>query len=69
MAEREISVRELYEILRCGQVEESPTETKGGEWKCKITLKLRGRRKAGVVVALPQKGKMVVITVEWEDGK
>lgn len=67
MAEREISVREIYEILRNGQVEESPTETTRGEWKCKITLKLRGRRKAGVVVALPPKTKVIVITVEWED--
>jgi hypothetical protein len=69
MAEREISVRELYEILRSGQIEESPTETEGGEWKCKVTLKLTGRRVAGAVVALPRKDKIIVITVEWEDGK
>lgn len=69
MEEREISVRELYEILRSGQVEESPIEEKRGEWKCKIEKQLKGRRKAGAVVALPKKGRMIVITVEWEDGQ
>jgi len=69
MAEREISIGEIYQVLRSGTVEDSPEEVKPGEWKCKIVFKLKGRRVAGAWVALPKTGKLIVITVEWEDGR
>jgi hypothetical protein len=69
MAERDITVDDIYKILRGGAVEDDPEEVKPGEWKCKIVFKLKGRRVAGVWVALPKSGKIVVITVEWEDGR
>lgn len=69
MLERDIFSPDLYEILRTGHVEGSPIKTPEGEWKCKITRQLKGRRVAGAVVVLTNKEKIVVITVEWEDGK
>jgi len=69
MADRDISITDMYRILRTGQVETTPKLTERGNWKCKMTHALRGRRTAGVVVALTNDSKLVVITVEWEDGK
>jgi hypothetical protein len=70
MLEREISMTEVYRILRLGTVETQPIKTERGDWKCKITLPLRGRRTGGVVVALNcTKMQVTLMTVEWEDGK
>ncbi|MEP6483110.1 MAG: DUF4258 domain-containing protein [Rudaea sp.] len=70
MVLRDITATELYRILRFGEVVGIPTLNKHGDWKCKIVFRLRGRRTAGAVVALDgRKGLVVVITVEWEDGK
>jgi hypothetical protein len=69
MAERDINVGDIYRILREGHVTDEPEPTQRGDWKCKVTLKLRGRRTAGVVVALHPTQKLTVVTVEWEDGK
>lgn len=66
MAEREIGMPDIYRILRFGSVHDEP-ELQHGEWKCKVTFKLRGGRIAGAVVALGPTGLITVITVEWED--
>ena len=68
MLKREIFDVDGFRILREGYVDEQPQKTdREGEWKCKITLKLRGSRTAGVVVIILQNAKLFVKTVEWED--
>ena len=70
MAEREITSTDIYRILRTGVVETDPAQNERGEWKCKMTLALRGRRTAGVVVVVRwPPAKVTVLTVEWEDGR
>lgn len=69
MEERELFDVDVLRILRGGYVEEAPEQTERGEWKCKITLKIRGTRTAGVVVIFLQLGKLFLKTVEWEDLK
>jgi Domain of unknown function (DUF4258) len=67
MEEREIVTKEVYRILQEGDIAGQPVRSEKGEWKCKMVLKLKGRRSAGVVVALTDNTKLAVITVEWED--
>lgn len=68
MAEREITMTDIYRVLRLGSVDETPRQSDGGSWVCKMTMALRGRRTAGVVVAVRMSAdRMVVLTVEWED--
>lgn len=67
MAEREIFDVDVLRVLRSGYVDEPPEQTAKNEWKCKVTLKIRGGRTAGVVTIILQSGKLFVKTVEWED--
>jgi hypothetical protein len=67
MAEREILDVDVLKVLRTGFVDEQPELTEFNEWKCKITLKIRGGRTAGVVTIILHSGKLFVKTVEWED--
>jgi hypothetical protein len=67
MAEREIFDIDVLRVLRFGSVDETPEKTEHNEWKCKITLKIRGGRAAGVVTIILCGGKLFVKTVEWED--
>jgi|SRR4051812_25711252 hypothetical protein len=68
MATREIFDVDVFRVLRTGFVDNPPEQTEfEGEWKCKITLKIRGGRTAGVVVIILPNGKLFVKTVEWED--
>lgn len=68
MQERDINSTDLYRILRLGIVEQDPEPTRNGEWTCKITHRLRGRRTAGVVLVIRKKADaLVIVTVEWED--
>ena len=65
---REIFDVGVFRVLRGGYVDDAPVKTDfEGEWKCKITLKIRGGRTAGVVVIILPNGKLFVKTVEWED--
>lgn len=68
MEERDISDKDVLRILRGGFIEGAPKETdRSGEWKCNVTLKIRGGRTAGVVTIILVSGKLFVKTVEWED--
>lgn len=67
MLEREIFDVDALRVMRQGIVTDNPEKTPGGEWKCKVTLTLRGTREAGIVVILLKTGGLVVKTVEWED--
>lgn len=67
MEEREIHDVDVFRVLRGGYVDEAPEKTAQDEWKCKMTLKIRGGRTAGVVTIILQNGKLFVKTVEWEN--
>jgi predicted sugar kinase len=67
MDEREIFDNDVLRILRRGMIGGDPEETPQGEWKCKMALRLRGTREAGVVVIILKRGGLLVKTVEWED--
>ena len=67
MAEREIFDVDVFRVLRNGYVDEAPEKTAQEEWKCKVTLKIRGGRTAGVVTVILHNGKLFVKTVEWEN--
>jgi hypothetical protein len=67
MAEREIFDVDVLRVLRGGFVDEAPTKTDQGEWKCKVTLKILGGRTAGVITIILHNSKLFVKTVEWED--
>lgn len=60
---------QVFDVLRSGVVIEAPTQTEYREWKCKIVKKLRGAREAGVVTIILHNGRLLVKTVEWEDGR
>lgn len=67
MEEREIFDADALRVMRRGMISGAPEETPAGEWKCKMVLKLRGNREAGVVVVILKRGGLLVKTVEWED--
>ena len=67
MAEREIFDVDVFRVLRSGYVDEPPEQTAQDEWKCKMTLKIKGGRIAGVITIILQSGKLFVKTAEWED--
>lgn len=67
MIERDFTPMELFEILRTGHVMEEPEATPRGEWKCKVTKRLRGQRQAGAITVIMKGGSLFVKTVEWED--
>jgi hypothetical protein len=71
MEERGIVTQDVLRILRQGQIEGDleATGRGNGEWKCKMTLRIRGARTAGVIVVMLGGGKLFVKTVEWEDGR
>jgi hypothetical protein len=67
MREREIFDVDVLRVLREGTVDEAPELTERNEWKCKVTLKIRGGRTAGVITIILHNGRLFVKTVEWED--
>ncbi len=67
MNEREIFDVDVLRILRSGMIDGDPEKTPTGEWKCKMVLKLRGSREAGVVAIILTRGGLLIKTVEWED--
>lgn len=70
MAQRGISIRDVLTVLRMGHVDVSPTPARVGEWKCTVTKRLAsGGRTAGVVTVIAGRSRLIVLTVEWEDGQ
>jgi hypothetical protein len=61
--------QDILRVLRSGDVDDDPTKARVDEWKCKITLKIRGARTAGVIVIILPDGKLFLKTAEWEDRK
>jgi hypothetical protein len=67
MVDRGISELDMKRVLRHGSLDGSVVQTDHGEWKCKMTLRIRGEREIGVVVLiLRNSGNLLVKTVEWE---
>lgn len=60
---------DVLRILRTGFVDDEPVAARGGEWKCKVLKKMSGERIAGVVTIIMVKDRLLVKTVEWEDGR
>lgn len=68
MADRDIVRYDIDRALRSGFIQGDPEEAERGEWKCKMTLPIKGRRTLGVIVILLRDGKRLFVkTVEWED--
>ena len=43
------------------------TGKKAGDWKCKVTQRIRGSREVGVITVVSTGDKLIIITTEWED--
>ena len=70
MEERDIPDVDLFRILRNGHIS-GPIEPgrRDGDWKAKVVYRLKGSRDAGVVTVVLAIDRLVVATVEWEDGR
>lgn len=70
MEQRDITSTIVFRILRSGSVKGDVTKgKKPGDWVVKMTGRVLGNRDVGVVTAVLKAGRLVVITVEWEDLK
>ena len=67
MDQRGIFRQDVLRILRGGYCDSEPEKTEYGEWKCKMTLKIRGSRVAAVVVVILHDDRLFPKTVQWED--
>jgi hypothetical protein len=68
--ERDFTTLDALRILRGGYLSDDIVPGKStGEWKCKLVMKLKGRREAGVVVIVVNSSGLLVKTIEWEDWK
>lgn len=66
--ERDITIDDALAILRRGFLDDHIEAGKlPGEWKGKMTMHLKGRREAGVVVIVINDRELFVKTVEWEN--
>ncbi|MFC3180902.1 DUF4258 domain-containing protein [Cypionkella sinensis] len=70
MYERGITTKMLFDTLRkgvlVGNVEEAK---KAGDYQGKIAAQMPNRRHVGVVTVVKQGEKLIIVTVEWEDGR
>jgi len=69
MEQRGITRPEVLEVLRGGYVDEPPAQDFIGEWKCKVSRKVRGRTAGVVTVVIDASDQLIIVTVEWEDLK
>lgn len=69
MEERGFEDIEVLRVLRSGYVEEPPKDLGHGDWQCKVLRRMPNGREAGVVTIILMKGRLLVRTVEWEDGR
>ncbi len=67
MVERGITELDMRRVLRRGSLDGHVVQTDQGEWKCKMTLRVRGEREIGVVVLILRNSRSLLVkTVEWE---
>jgi len=67
MVDRGISMPEVLDALRSGYVDDPPSQPNIGEWKCKVTSRLRGRTAGVVTVIVDSRNQLIIVSVEWED--
>ena len=69
MVERGIDDKDVYHVLETGLVDIKSIETgkTSGDWKCKVTQRIRGSREVGVITVVGTGDKLIIITTEWED--
>ncbi|MEM8794079.1 MAG: DUF4258 domain-containing protein [Pseudomonadota bacterium] len=68
MIERDITTNMMFRVLRGGTLEGDIKQgRKPGNWEAKMVHSIPGHREVGVVTAVLQSDRLVVITVEWED--
>jgi len=68
LEERGLTDRQALFVLTSGSLDGEIENGKAlGEWKCKMVARIKGNREAGVVTVMVQSGRLVVLTVEWED--
>lgn len=66
--ERSITDDMIYEVLRNGYISgEVRAGREPGEWKCKMTKRMKGAREVGVVTVIINNNRLLVATAEWED--
>lgn len=66
--ERDITIRDALTVLLTGLIDGEIEQGRSlGEWKCKMTKRMKGRREIGVVVIIIKDEELFVKTVEWED--
>lgn len=66
---REIDDVDLFRVLQTGLVDIHSVEPgkSAGDWKCKVTQRIKGSREVGVITVVNSGGKLIIITTEWED--
>ena len=67
MEERDFTLTDLTRVLQFGSVINNPRRTPQGDWSCKVVMRLRGSRDAGVVTVIAKGDRLIIITMEWED--
>jgi len=68
MEKRGIDVDAVMRILTNGDPAGEPVQGKReGDWKIKLTRKLRVGREAGVVTVVVKDRLLILVTTEWED--
>lgn len=65
--ERGITDKMIFEALRTGHIQDVRPGNGVGEWNCKMTKRVKGKREVGVVTVLLAGDRLLVATVEWED--
>ncbi len=66
--ERDITIQDALVVLQTGYIDGEIEAGLGlGEWKCKMTKTMKGRREIGVVLIVIKDSEIFVKTVEWED--
>lgn len=69
MYQRGITSKMLFDTLKkgliCGDIEPA----KKGDLKLKLTHKIPNLRHVGVVTVVKREEQLIIVTVEWEDGK
>ena len=69
MSDRGIDDAAVRRILQTGYVDDPPIESTQdpNDWVAKITRRMATGRDAGVVTAITDGGRLILITAEWED--
>lgn len=62
LVERDISMRQALDTIRCGRMIEGPNLDECNEWRCKLVKRTAGRR-IQVVVATDGDQSLTVVTV------